>query len=359
VRTPTLKRAFPNADGNRAMSRRIAQLVAVALLAAAATPVLPATTARAASLAGWNLGEQRAVREAGVMHNLDDQAFHGERPLSGHELPEALAALAARLGVARVAAPSSGVTVTTFDRLLVDQLGAADVAAAVQQQAWRAGLHPPATFGTEVVARYLGLRENHPFPHEELELYPTDAITRAEAAHSFAVALKWEGGGAQAARELFSQFVLPRYTAAQKRVLRLAVSRIGMPYIWGGETDGAGMGFGGQEHGGYDCSGFVWRVFKLSGFSWGRQIRGRTAASQAGEIVRSARVRLDDVRPADLVFFGPGRFWQRATERRIVHEGIALSPDWMIHSSDQGVYVSPLRLEAWRAKRFSWARRVL
>ncbi len=340
------------------MSLRIPLLLALAALAAAVS-LLPATTARAASLGGWNLGEQRAVREAGVLHNLDDQAFHGERPLSGHQLPEALAVLAARLGVAQVAAPSSGVSVTTFDRLLVDQLGATDVAAAVQHQAWRAGLQPPAIFGTEVVARYLGLRDNHPFPHEELELYPTDAITRAEAAHSFAVALKWQGGGAQAARELFSQFVLPRYTAAQKRVLRLAVSRIGMPYIWGGETDGAGMGFGGQEHGGYDCSGFVWRVFKLSGFSWGRQLRGRTAASQAGEIARNTRIRLDDVHPADLVFFGQGRFWQRATERRIVHEGIALSPDWMIHSSDQGVYVSPLRLDPWRAKRFSWARRVL
>jgi cell wall-associated NlpC family hydrolase len=132
-----------------------------------------------------------------------------------------------------------------------------------------------------------------------------------------------------------------------------------MPYIWGGETDGPGMAFGGQERGGYDCSGLVWRVFKLSGFSWGRQIRGRTAAAQAGEIARDARIQLDDVRPADLVFFGPGRFWQKATERRIVHEGIALSPDWMIHSSAQGVYVSPLRLDTWRAKRFSWARRVL
>jgi cell wall-associated NlpC family hydrolase len=131
-----------------------------------------------------------------------------------------------------------------------------------------------------------------------------------------------------------------------------------MPYIWGGETDGAGSWFGGQEHGGYDCSGFVWRVFKLSGYSWGRQIRGRTAASQAGEIRRAARVPLADIRPADLLFFGPGRFWQRATERRITHEGIALSKDFMIHASAQGVYVSPL-FDPWRAKRFSWARRVL
>jgi cell wall-associated NlpC family hydrolase len=141
-------------------------------------------------------------------------------------------------------------------------------------------------------------------------------------------------------------------------VLRQAVAKIGMPYIWGGETDRAGVWFGGQEHGGYDCSGFVWRVFKLSGLPWGWAIHGRTAAAQSAEIPRSARIRLADVQPADLLFFGPGRFWQKATERRIVHEGIALSKDFMIHASAQGVYVSPL-FDPWRAKRFSWARRVL
>jgi cell wall-associated NlpC family hydrolase len=355
VRTPPLKRPSADADGSQAMSHRLPLLLVLAVLAALA----PAAGARAASLGTWNLGEQHAVRQAGVMHDLDDQAFHGERPLAGHELPDALHAFAALLGVAPVAAPSSGVSVTTFDRLIVAQLGAADVAAAVQHEAWRAGLQPPASFGTEVVARFLGLRDNHPFPQEQLELYPTDAITRAEAAHSFAIALKWQGGGAQSARDAFSKFVLPTYSAAQKRVLRLAVSKIGMPYVWGGETDGAGSWFGGQSHGGYDCSGFVWRVFKLSGFAWGTQIRGRTAAAQAGEIAPSARVRLDDVRPADLVFFGSARFWQKATDKRIVHEGIALSPDWMIHASAQGVYVSELRLDPWRAKRFSWARRVL
>ncbi|WCB94818.1 minor tail protein [Baekduia alba] len=339
--------------------RRPFLLLLLAALAVAAGIVLPATSARAAARGSWNLSEQRAVRLAGVMHDLDDQAFHGERAVAGAQLPDALAAFAARLGVDPVKAPSSAVSVTTFDRLLVAQLGASDVAAAVQHEAWHAGLNPPAAFGTEVVARALGLRDNHPFPHEELELYPTDAITRAEAAHSFAVALKWQGTAADVARAQFAQFQLPTYTAAQKQVLRVAVAKIGMPYIWGGETDGAGAWLGGQEHGGYDCSGFVWRVFKLSGFAWGREIHGRTAATQAGEIPKARRIRLDDVQPADLVFFGPGRFWQKATERRIVHEGIALSPDWMIHASAQGVYVSQLRLDPWRAGRFSWARRVL
>ncbi|QEC49635.1 NlpC/P60 family protein [Baekduia soli] len=329
------------------------------LIVAATTlaTLLAAAPAHADPRGTWNLGEQRAVRLAGV-HDLPDASFHGERPADGDQLPSAFAAYAAAHGLLPIAVPAGRMPVAAFDRLLVAQLGAGDVAAAVQHEAWRAGLQPPADLGTEVVARFLGLRDNHPADQEGLELFPTDAITRAEAAHSFAIALRWQGGGADAARATFARFVLPAYTAAQRRLLRLAVSKIGMPYVWGGETDAAGTWFGGQAHGGYDCSGFVWRVFKLSGFSWGTQIHGRTAAAQAGEIRRGARVRLDAVAPADLLFFGPGRFWQKATERRIVHEGIALSRDWMIHSSDQGVYVSPL-FDPWRARRFSWARRVL
>jgi cell wall-associated NlpC family hydrolase len=305
--------------------RRVPLLTVLLLLALAA----PATSARAAA------------------------------PLTGTRLNEELGRLAVSLGADPVKAPFSKVSVTTFDALLVRQLGAGDVAASVQHEAWRAGLNPPPTFGTEAVARLLGLRDNLPFRDDARELYPTDAITLAEAKHSFAVAGKWQGGAAEWARAQFSTFALPRYDAAQRRVLRLAIAKVGMPYIWGGETDARSSYFGGQARGGYDCSGFVWRVFKLSGFSWGAAIRGRTAAAQAGEIRRSARIRLDDVRGGDLVFFGAARFWMKATEKRVVHEGIALSPDWMVHSSAQGVYVSPLRLDPWRAKRFSWARRVL
>jgi cell wall-associated NlpC family hydrolase len=337
---------------------RLAAGACVALTLLTAFLLLTAP-ARAVSIGTWNLSEQHAVRVAGLMHDRPDAAFHGERPLAGTELPDALGALATQLALPPVSAPSSTVSVVTFDRLIVAQLGAAATAQQVQHTAWEAGLNPPPQFGTEVVARALGLRDNHPAGQERFELYPTDAITRAEAAHSLAVAIRWKGTAAQWVQEYFTNFTLPDYTSAQRRVLQLAVAKIGMPYIWGGETDTASSYFGGQVHGGYDCSGFVWRVFKLGQLTWGARIHGRTAAQQAAEIPRDQRIRLDDVRPADLVFFGPGRFWQRATERRIVHEGIALSPDWMIHSSAQGVYVSQLRLDPWRANRFSWARRVL
>jgi cell wall-associated NlpC family hydrolase len=228
----------------------------------------------------------------------------------------------------------------------------------VQQAGRDAGLRPPARFGTEVVARWLGLRTNHPSRDDALELFPTDPITRAEAAHSLAVILRFAGWEPGAARSELSTFSLPRSTGTVRRVLTRAVGLIGMPYVWGGELDTASAALGGQVHGGYDCSGFVWRVDRLAGGPAAAAIRGRTAAQQAGEIPRSARVRLRDVQPGDLLFFGTADFGSRATERDVTHEGIALSGQWMIHSSSQGVYVSSLQDPARRGA-FAWARRVV
>ena len=189
---------------------------------------------------------------------------------------------------------------------------------------------------------------------DRLELYPWNPITRAEAAHSFAVVLGLVGGVAgqaaaergtkglrvaplnrvcsvnrrpasswalAAAREALISFSLPTYTAAQREVLHIAVAKIGMPYVWGGTTDNTADG---REHGGYDCSGFVWRVYKVSGLPWGRQIRGRTAAEQGGEIPKRERIHLQDVAPGDLLFFGSAHFNSTATESNVIHEAIAM-----------------------------------
>jgi cell wall-associated NlpC family hydrolase len=303
-------------------------------LIAAAVLAFPAS-AHAATLGGWNKTEQREVRQAGLIPNLEDGRFHGERPLTGAQLATALGE--------QPAAAAKTISVTSFDARLVDHLGLADVAAHVQDVARGAGLRPPTVFGTEVVARFLGLRTNHPAGDETLELYPWEPITRAEAAHSLAVILDqgdWAGANA---REQLSAFALPQEPAK----LALAASKIGMPYVWGGETDGVSPG---QAHGGYDCSGFVWRVFTPAA------IGGRTAAQMAGQIKKSERIRFEDVRPGDLLFFGSAHFNSKATERNIVHVGIALSQHWMIHSSGQGVYVSSLD-DDWRRAEFAWARR--
>lgn len=288
------------------------------------------------------------------MTPASDGRFHGERALTSGRLATTLSRLATDLQAPVVIAPPDGpVTVAGFDALLVAQLGLADVAEAVRKEAARAGLRPPSYFGTEVVARLLSLRYNHPFPlGEPLELDPGDPITRAEAAWSLATVLRFGGWETESVRTQLASFVLPAYTPAQRAALRIAVSKIGMPYIWGGETDDVSYG---QAHGGYDCSGFVWRVFRLTGLV--DSIAGRTAAQMAGEIPRSARVRWAALQPTDLMFFGPAHFRSPASEAGIVHTGIVLGGGWLINSSSQGVYVQPM--EGYRRDEFSWGRRVL
>ena len=323
-------------------------------VAVAAVALIAAAPASAHTLANWDKKQQTQVVKAGLMQKLPD-GFEGDQPLTSGDLTQAFAALSAQTGTPAVSVSSAPISVTRFDALMVDQLGLTDAAGIFQAEATRAGLQPPSYFGTEVVARLLSLRYNHLSPDDKLELYPSDRITRAEAAWSLAQTLQMGDWEAANVREIASHFQLPGYTAKQLAPLRVAVSKIGMPYVWGGETDGPSPG---QVHGGYDCSVYAWRVYKLSGNPAGNKILGRTAAQQAGEIPKSKRLHLNQVRPGDLLFFGSAKFHSKATEANVIHEGIALSGDFVIHSSDQGVYVLPL-YEGWLHDQFTWARRVL
>ncbi len=246
-------------------------------------------------------------------------------------------------------------TVASFDRLLVEELGLSDVASHVQGAAGGAGLSPPGYFGAEVVARFLGVRANHPAGSDQLELFASDRSTRAEAAWSLAQVIDAGSWSVSSARAALSAFQLPQMSANQRQALRIAVSRIGYPYVWGGTTDDTSDGL---AHGGFDCSGFAQRVYKVSGLRWGHRSRGRTAAQQAGEIPRRQRVPLTQLKPGDLLFFGSAHFRGAATEASIIHEGIYLGDNWVIHSSDQGVYVLPLS-GSWLGDSFAWGRRVV
>ena len=139
-------------------------------------------------------------------------------------------------------------------------------------------------------------------------------------------------------------------------MLRIAVSKIGMPYVWGGTTDGTEDGL---EHGGYDCSGFAWRVYKVSGLPWGSvdpgPHRGRTGRRNPQGGARPAAAASS---PPTSCSSAPPTSDSKATEANVTHEGIALSSEWAIHSSSQGVYVLPLD-SGWLASSFAWARRVI
>jgi cell wall-associated NlpC family hydrolase len=376
-----MHRLLPRA---RACSLR-RSVLALVLLCAASTTVPLRASAAAASAApasgSWDAVQQRQVLAAGLME-AGAGSFDGSGQLSAPQANAAMAALATWLQSqaqanqqAVPAAPSAGqepaaavvpavavahttqspVTVAGFDRMLVEELGLGAVAAHVQATTVDAGLLPPAYFGSEVVARLLELRYEHPVGAQRLDLFPSDPLTRAEAAWSLATVMNTSAWAISSARESLSAFELPQMTAGQRQALQIAVSRIGYPYVWGGTTDNTADGL---EHGGFDCSGFAWRVFKVSGLPWGRAIRGRTAAEQAGEIPSSQRLRLGRLEPGDLLFFGSAHFNSKATERNIIHEGIYLGDNWVIHSSGQGVYVLPLT-GSWLGSSFAWGRRVI
>src|SRR4051794_30017865 len=309
---------------------------------------LGAPVATASPRGSWDLSQQRAVAAAGLMPAQPDGRFGGEQPLTGTQLNGMLAGLGLQLDVPGVMTSAPFVTVAHFDRLVVRHLGLAHGARAVQEEAARAGLAPPPHFGTEVVARLRGLRFNHPSPQgEALELSPWEHITRAEAAWSAAVVLGFGGWEVGYARDQLAGFVLPAYTPAERAVLRTAVSKIGMPYIWGGETDGPSYG---QVHGGYDCSGLVYRAYATRG------LPRLTAAMYAGAVPKRARLRVDQLRPADLMFFGDGKFWSHASERTITHTALVLGNGWVIQSSSQGVAIVAM---VDRVYNFAWGRRIL
>jgi len=337
---------------------RIATLTAVLALLVAAAPAEAVRTA-----GNWSLHAQRIAVGERLISNLPDGGFHGERALTGGQLREVRDALARRMGRAPVSLRTSNgkVTVAQFHSVLARQLGFSDDARRVQQETARAGLRPPARFGAEVVVRLIELTHAQHMPwNEKLSLYPWSPVTRAEVAWSLYQVAILPPKELAFTHDVLALYALPRYTPAQKRILRRAVARIGMPFIWGGVSDRAG---GKQAKGGYDCSGFIWRVWKHSGLKASKKIRARTAAGMAGEIPMRARVHRQDIQPGDLLFFGErgtadAQFRMKSTPKNIHHSGIAMSRDFGISATYQGVDVQPI-FDEWFYDDFAWARRVL
>jgi cell wall-associated NlpC family hydrolase len=304
--------------------------------------------------------------------------------------------------------PATPVSMAGLDASLVTALGLRDAAATFYRGARKTGLKPPARFGTEVVARLLGLRLTHPNNQAKLALEPQQTATRAEAAYSVAAILHFRSGGQSGYGQGFGgggsgsggapsfgaphdwsgwqshhhhfdfgstrrstqavtkenvyatssevenmkavaqAFVLPKLTVWQRRILNTAVSLIGYPYIWGG-TSLTGM----------DCSGFVWRVYKLTSYAGAPQLsgvlRGRTTMAMSGEVPKSRRISFKHLQPGDVLFFGNDG--AASSPANVDHAGIYMGNSWFINSSGYGVAIASLGNG--EGSRFAWARRPL
>jgi cell wall-associated NlpC family hydrolase len=304
----------------------------------------------------WAQAELRAVVAAGLM--AKEAAARPNDALTRDEL-ETISAGLLHLPAAPPATASTTVTMSALDAKLVTTLGLSDTAKLFVQNAKASGLAPPARFGTEAVARLLGLRTNHPASLDKLELSPTEPASHAEAAYSAARILRFGELDVEATQGLAATFVLPPLTGWQKQVLTTAVRFIGYPYVWGGESETTTSPYGPQVHGGFDCSGFVWRIYKVQSYAneakLADMLQGRTTYAMAGEVARAKRVSLAKLQPADVIFFGAAG--PKSKPAQVNHMGIYLGNGWFIHSSGYGVAVA--QLSGYYVQRFAWGRRPL
>jgi cell wall-associated NlpC family hydrolase len=262
-----------------------------------------------------------------------------------------------------VSDPAAPQTMAQLDRSLVQAIGLGKAAKQITQGARADGLTVPGRFGTEVVARLLGLRLNHPAAQDFTELRPQDPATRAEAAYSAAqiLALGFLDDSWQIAevKSLAADFTLPEVNDWQRQILKVAFSKIGMPYIWGGTSDNTETDFGVTARGGYDCSGFVWRVYKLQSYpnegSLASTLQGRTTYTMSVEVPRSKRISFKKLQPADVIFFGSKGPNSKGSQ--VFHTGIYVGNGWFIQSSDRGVALA--QLSDWYKRKFAWGRRPL
>ena len=379
-----MARRLPADDGN--VGQRLATLAAACAVAAIATA---AAVGSSRTTPNWAAPQIATVVQHKLMGAKSVSKFHPNATLTSKTLTSLVAGLKEQLG-SSTSPPSgsgsggtttgtttTGTTTTTpadpdpaatetvaqLDRSLVQAVGLGKAAKEFVQGARADGLAVPGRFGNEVVARLLGLRLNHPAAQDFIELRPQDPATRAEAAYSAAQILSFgyleDSWQIAQVKALAAAFELPELNDWQRQILDVAFSKIGMPYIWGGTSDNTETEFGVTSRGGYDCSGFVWRVYKLESYAdegtLASVLRGRTTYTMSVEVPSSKRIGFKNLQPADVIFFGS--HGTRSKGSQVFHTAIYVGNGWFIQSSDRGVALA--QLTGWYRQKFAWARRPL
>jgi cell wall-associated NlpC family hydrolase len=159
---------------------------------------------------------------------------------------------------------------------------------------------------------------------------------------------------------------VPTLGELQRSVLARALQFVGRPYVFAGTSEttqqlwsATAPGNTITVPGGFDCSGFVWRVYKLQPFAeaptLAAVLKGRTTYAMSGEVARPLRIDAAAIEPGDVIFFGSRGPKSKPTE--VGHMGIYVGNGWFVHSSSAGVTLQPLL--GWYQSTLAWARRPL
>ena len=258
--------------------------------------------------------------------------------------------------------PTEPVTTRELHRALVLALGMGDLAAGADALHLRDGtkISTPKDFGTLLIGMKLGLRFNH--GDESLDVGPDSPLSRAEVAWSLyraATTPDWMAGSLAP----YATIELPNLSAKMQRVVSFAVGYVGYPYVWGGEWHEpapAGYCCGFQPVGGFDCSGVTWWVMKSAVSNWdntpprpykGWDLPQRSSAQMASV---GGKVKWDDLRPGDLVFYdGDG-------DGTVDHVNTYIGKGWAIDSGSSNAGVTITRVaDNWYEDHFVRGRRIL
>lgn len=115
---------------------------------------------------------------------------------------------------------------------------------------------------------------------------------------------------------------VPRDTQGRAQdIIETGMAFVGLPYLWGGLS-----GFG------YDCSGFMFSIFKANGYALPRD-----AADQAKA---GCGVPVSEIQSGDLLFFA-----YEKGRGAVHHVGLAIGGGRMLHSPKTGKTIEVLSLE--------------
>ncbi len=203
--------------------------------------------------------------------------------------------------------------------------------------AWGIWPRGPAYSGQAIIGSDLHLK------YRSTRAWPTGSYPRGELAYSIQKAEQPDQWRLDYIRQTFTRLGCqsPLAGPLREKALDYAFSKIGYPYVWGGESD---------AEGGYDCSGLTYFVLQ-SVLGYPMQ---RVADDQAKD-GRYAVVPRESLLPGDPIFF----YQDPASSDFIGHAGMYIGRGLFIHSTGSNAGVSVDFLSGYWSDHFAWGKRVI
>ena len=297
--------------------------------------VLAAPASAGSSAASWALPQIKLVTAHGLMGGKAS-GFRPDDALTAGDLGDLVAGLTGQ-EAPMAADPSAPVTIAQLDAQLVRALGLLPSARLFTAQVRAAGITPTRYFGTEVAARLIGLRVDHPAAQDALERGPSDVATRAEAAYSAAHILGFTGGEADWVAQQAAAFQLPALSGNQRADPPGRALARRLPVHLGRHERASAGSLRHRQARARRLRLLRLRLARLQAAGLPGRRDPRRDAEGPHDLrderrgTPAKRIGIAKLQPADLLFFGSGG--PKSKPADINHMGIYLGGGWFVQAS--------------------------